>query len=148
MFDGSGIDPWWWLVAGVGLAVIEVVAPGVFLLWLGIAAGIVGVVSFILPSMSLETQIALFAILAVVSVVIGRIVMRRVIEEDDGSTLNRRADQYVGRTTELVADIVNGTGKVKLGDTMWIVEGDDMPAGTRVTVKAADGVRLKVVRAE
>lgn len=135
---------WHWFVLGVLLAAIEVMAPGTFLLWLGIAAGVVGVVVLISPEMPWEWQLALFAILSVASVLVGRLVMKRYAAADDDSLLNRRGEQFVGRVFELAEPIVNGRGTIRAGDTLWRVAGPDRPAGARVRVTGADGALLSV----
>ena len=40
--------------------------------------------------------------------------------------------------------IVNGSGTVRIGDTLWRVSGPDAPAGGRVKVMRADGPTLVV----
>ena len=62
----------------------------------------------------------------------------------EDSTLNRRLASYVGRRAEVVQPIVNGKGRIRLGDTLWIVQGKDCPAGTMVTVTGVDGSELVV----
>jgi membrane protein implicated in regulation of membrane protease activity len=140
----EGLAYWHWFVLGVGLAAIEVLAPGTFLLWLGIAAGVVGVVLLIVPDLGWEWQLALFAILSVVSVLIGRYVMRRFAAPTDESGLNRRGEQFVGRVFVLAEPIENGRGAIRAGDSLWRVAGPDRPVGTRVRVTGSDGTLLSV----
>jgi len=135
---------WHWFVLGVVLAGIEVMAPGTFLLWLGIAAGTVGVVTLMAPDIGWEWQLALFAILSVVSVLIGRTVMKRYAAPADESGLNRRGEQFVGRIFVLAEPIENGRGTIRAGDSLWRVAGPDRPAGSRVRVTGSDGTLLSV----
>lgn len=135
---------WHWFVLGVVLAAIEVMAPGTFLLWLGIAAGVVGVVVLIVPDLAWEWQLALFAVLSVVSVLIGRAVMKRYATPADDSTLNRRGEQFVGRVFVLAEPIENGRGAIRAGDSLWRVAGADRPVGSRVRVTGTDGALLSV----
>ena len=62
----------------------------------------------------------------------------------DQPNLNRRGQQYVGRTFTLDEPIVNGLGKIHVDDSTWKIEGNDCPAGTKVKVTGVDGVILKV----
>ncbi|MCB1922411.1 MAG: NfeD family protein, partial [Gammaproteobacteria bacterium] len=50
----------------------------------------------------------------------------------------------VGRVFVLETPIENGFGKVRVGDSLWRVEGPDAAAGSRVRVTSADGVVLVV----
>ncbi len=86
----------------------------------------------------------LFAILSLVSIVGWRMWQRRHPDESDQPTLNRRGEQYVGRVFVLETPIENGFGKVRVGDTLWRVKGDDAPVGGRVRVVAVDGIVLVV----
>lgn len=64
--------------------------------------------------------------------------------ESDQPNLNRRGQQYIGRTFTLSEPIVNGLGKITVDDSTWKIHGKDCAEGTRVTVTGVDGVILKV----
>ena len=139
---------WHWWIVGVALAAVEMAAPVLVFLWLGIAAGVTGLVLFILPGTSMEIQLLIFAAVSVVSVVAQRAYLRRHPIESDDPTLNRRAEQYIGRTFALENAIENGRGKVRVGDSLWRVKGEDMAAGLAVRVTGVDGATLVVEPAE
>lgn len=143
------IEFWHWWVLAVLLAVIETVVPtGASFLWLGGAAGAVGLALAAYPEMSWQFQFLLFAALAIGAVIGARAAARRPATGDDGRPgLNRRAEQYVGTVHTLVTPIVNGRGRATVGDTQWTVEGPDLPAGASVRVVGADGAALKVEKA-
>ncbi len=137
---------WHWWILAVVLAVLEMLVPGVFMLWLGIAAGITGLVVLVVPAMWLQAQGLLFAVLSVASVWGWREWQRRHPTISDRPTLNRRGEQYVGRRLTLDQPIVDGRGHVRVDDSTWRVEGADLPAGTAVTVTGVNGTILKVER--
>ena len=139
-----GIDHWHWWVLGVILLVGEMLAPGVFLLWMGIAAGITGIVVLLVPEMDWRYQFLLFAVLAVISVLAARFYLKRRPIETDRPALNRRGQQYVGRTFTLAEAVENGRGKLHVDDTMWRITGPDLAAGQQVEVVGVDGVLLQV----
>jgi membrane protein implicated in regulation of membrane protease activity len=141
-------DFWHWWILGLGLIILETVLPGTFFLWMGVAALVLGVVTWLAPALGWELQLMLFAALSLLSIVAWRLWRRRVPDDADGSTLNRRGQQYVGRVFVLETPIENGFGKVRLGDGHWRVRGDDQAAGTRVRVVAVDGVLLVVEPAD
>ena len=144
----AGIKFWHWMIAGVVLLIIEVAAPGAIFMWLGVAGFITGIVLAIFPSMGWEFQFLIFAVLSVVSIAAWRRYARNRPIETDKPALNRRGEQYVGRTLTLDQPIVNGVGKVRLADTLWKIEGDDLPKGATVKVAGVDGTVLKVERTE
>lgn len=136
----------WWILAAV-LAAIEAVAPGIFFIWFGAAAAIVGVVALILPGLGWEAEIILFAVLAVVAVFVGRRFLRRRMPSHDPA-LNRRGERYLGRQFTLETAIVNGRGSIKVDDSVWRAEGPELPAGRRVKVIGTDGAVLRVEAAD
>jgi len=135
---------WHWWALGVVLVILEVFSPGVFLLWLAIAAGLVGLVMLAYPALPVAAQLLTFALFSVVSILLWRGYLKRHPTQSDQPLLNRRGEQYVGRVFTLDAPLVNGTGKIRVDDSIWKVRGSDCPAGTRVRVTGVDGVVLKV----
>lgn len=144
MEGGFTIEFWYWWVAAALLIALEVAIPGVFFLWLGIAAAVVGGIAFLIPSLGWAGQTLIFAVLAFAAIVVARQIVKRRPPDSDEPSLNRRGEQYVGRVLTLSAAIENGRGRAAIGDTAWTVEGDDMPAGARVRVVGIDGIVLKV----
>lgn len=138
------LDYWHWLIAAVVLVLLEVFSPGIFFLWMGIAAALVAGLLWLWPEMSWQLQLLLFGLLSIVSVVTARaILVRRPIETDE-PTLNRRGEQYLGRVLVLDRAIENGVGRVRVDDTLWRVQGEDCAVNTRVRVIGVDGAVLRV----
>jgi len=138
------LQPWHWFVLAVILLVLEVLAPGAFFLWIGIAAATVGVLLWAVP-ISWETQLTVFAILSIVDVAAWRFYRSRVpAKATDSPLLNRRMERYIGTVLTLDTPIVNGTGQVRMKDTLWSVRGPDMVAGQKVRVVGNDGPNLIV----
>lgn len=142
------LGPWNWMVFGVILLTLEILAPGVFLLWIGIAALIVGAVSLALWNAAFWTwhvQMLLFLALSLVCAYLGKRIMSSREAQSDLPLLNRRGDQLIGRVATLSEPIENGRGRVKLGDTMWRVSGPDLPVGARVRVVSASDADLELM---
>ncbi len=137
---------WHWLILAAIFAAVEIVAPGVFFIWLGVAAAITGFMVFFLSAIGWEAQGIVFAILAFLSVASGRRFQRFIQPDLPATNLNRRSAQLIGRFAVLTEPIQNGRGNAKIDDTIWRVEGEDMPAGTKVKITDADGPILKVNR--
>jgi inner membrane protein len=120
------VGPWSWMVLGVILLALEIVVPGVFLLWIGVAAILTGALSLQLwgwESWIWQVQVLVFLALSLAAVFVGRRIMRSRGDDSDQPLLNRRAEQLVGRTATLSEAIVEGRGRVRLGDTMWRISG-------------------------
>jgi hypothetical protein len=145
MFSTSGT--WNWLVFGILLMALELAAPGVFLFWLGLAAFLVGLLSFAVHP-SWQAQILMFAVFAAAAVPLWRRVARSNHSASRSNPfLNKRADALVGRVFTLEKPIIDGCGTVRIDDTVWRVAGPDTPAGNRVKIVQADGASLTVAAA-
>jgi hypothetical protein len=138
---------WNWFILAVILFAIELVAPGTFMLWLGLSAILVGLISLVID-WQWQAQLVAFAVFAVASIPLWRRLARGRAPSGDQPLLNRRAEALVGRVFTLEKPIVGGAGTVRVGDTLWRVAGPDAPAGARVKVASADGADLKVELAE
>jgi len=139
----ASLGTWNWLIFGLILMGLELLAPGVFLFWLGLAAFLVGVLSFVVDP-AWQMQLLMFAVFAVAAVPLWRRMARSKPGAADSPFLNKRADALVGRMFTLEKPIVDGTGTVRIDDTIWRVAGPDAPAGSRVKVVKADGASLTV----
>lgn len=145
IFEVAQLTQWhWFAIAGI-LLVAELLIGIGYLLWIGTAAAIVGILVLFVPSLSNALQLVIFSVLAVVNAVAWWAYLRRNPLQSDRPTLNRRSEQYIGRQFTLDEAIENGRGRVKIGDTYWRIEGPDLAAGTQIKVVGVDGVLLKVV---
>ena len=139
---------WHWLILAGLLLILELTAPAFFFLWLGIAAAAVGLILMVFPSIGIETQLVLFAIASIVSVLAWRKYRESHPLITDQPNLNRRGHQYIGRVFSLDEAITNGVGKVTVDDSTWKVKGPDLPAGTHIKVTGVEGVVFKVEAAD
>jgi len=138
----TALGPWEWFIVGGLLLVLEVLAPGVFMLWLGLAAMLVGAISLVVD-WSWQAQFIAFAIFSVAMLPI-YLRLSRVGAGTDQPFLNRRAEALVGRVFTLERPIVDGAGTVRVDDTVWRVTGPDIPAGRRIKVVSIHGTALDV----
>ena len=138
------LDPnWGWLALGLVLAIAEMAIPGVFLIWLAGAALITGLISWVVP-IGVPLQIMLFAVLAIVSVFAGKRYLRDNPIAAADPMMNDRGARLVGESVVVTHVIEGGTGRVKLGDSEWLVRGPDAEPGTRMRVTGHDGAVLLV----
>lgn len=138
---------WAWIVLGLVLVGGEMLAPGVFLLWFGLAAlltgGVVG-----LTGIAWQGALLVFAGLAILCVLAGRAVTRRRSDEPDvAAGLNDRGRQLIGKVFKLEATMAGGEGRIRVGDSSWRVTGPELLAGTEIRVVRVDGSTLIVEKA-
>ena len=138
-----------WEVVGWGaLALVlfaaEALAPGAFMLWIGIGAAAVFVLVAVFADIPLLWQVVAFVLLSVVSIQCYRRWGRSHARQSDAPLLNRRAEQLIGRVVVIDQDIISGKGRAKIDDAFWVVAGPELPAGSQVRVVAVEGMTLKV----
>ncbi len=136
-------DWFWWIAAGV-LLIFELMAPGVFFMFLAAAAVAVGLLDTVL-SIGWQIELALFAVFSLVFVLAGRpFLKRRKVFDSDRPNLNQRMYDHVGGTFVLAEPVVDGKGRLGIEDTIWELRGPDLPRGAKVRVTGVDGMRLVV----
>ncbi|MCW8982775.1 MAG: NfeD family protein [Gammaproteobacteria bacterium] len=146
-FFNEYMNHWTWLSLGVLFIIIELVAPGAMVMWLGIAAIAMGLIVSIVP-VSWEWQIFLFSLFSVGSVLFWRARLRKHPQQSDNPALNKKGNQLVGTHHRLSEAIVDGKGKININDSLWIASGPDLPKGAKVEVREVDGNRLEVIEIE
>ena len=120
MFDSPVVN---WIIAGLALSLLELIVPGVYLIWFGFAAFVVGIAVYFLP-IELTTQLIVFAIASGIFAVIGVAVYRYVFSKAqvpaEYKNLNNTAEQYVGQLVTVAEDAEDNRTKVKIGDPYWL----------------------------
>ncbi|HVY19082.1 MAG TPA: NfeD family protein [Bauldia sp.] len=139
--------PWGWIIAGLILLGVEILAPGNVFVWFGVAALITGGFVYF-TDFGWQIDALLFVVLAVVLVIAGRRYFSWHRAPSEQPFLNQRAAGLIGRNSVLAEPITGGQGRIRIDDTTWRVTGPDLPSGTRIRVAAADGAVLNVVKAE
>jgi membrane protein implicated in regulation of membrane protease activity len=142
MDDNSGL---YWIAGGLILMVLELAAPGVFLVWFALAAIVTGLLLLAVP-LTLNATVLVFSITAIIAVLIGRKVYGRGnVEHTDTERLNAGPHGVIGQNFLLDEPLVNGMGRLRIDDTLWRIASDqDLAAGTRVTVTKVEGSVLRV----
>ena len=130
---------WAWLIVGLVLLGLELLAPLTYFLWLGVSALVTTVIIYLMPETTWQMQFLIFSGLSVISIVLSRKYLVNKQTESDVPNLNRRGQQYVGRIFTLSENIEQGTGKIRVDDSYWSVTGPSLPKGTEVRVTGADG---------
>ncbi|MBC2654204.1 NfeD family protein [Pseudomonas sp. MSSRFD41] len=135
---------WDWLALGTVLLILEVFGAGGYLLWIGLAAICVGVLAFLVPSLAWEAQLLLFGLLSLLTALYWWRRQRSAIRASDQPNLNLRGRELIGKTFVVHQAIVNGRGRIKVADGVWIAKGTDAPEGARVRVVGQEGTILLV----
>ncbi len=140
------LGPWAWMILAAVLFALEVMSPGIFFMWFGMAAAVTGILAFAFD-ISWQWQLVWLCLLSLAAVLVALKYLHKHPLQSERPLLNERAVKHIGQCFDLIDPIVNGRGSVKIGDSIWRVEGPELPKGARVRVLGADGTLLKVAPA-
>jgi len=133
------IDPGWlWMIGGVVLLIAEIMVPGVFLVWIGIAAVVTGLFA-VLFGIGIAGQLGLFALYSVLAVLVGRRFYGVKGIDSIDPLLNDRGARLIGRRVLVVEAVDEDSGRVRVGDSEWSARGGPAEAGERVRITGVDG---------
>ncbi len=135
---------WHWWVFAIVLLILEIFTPGAFFMWMSAAAGVIGVILLVAPELTWQTQFIAFAITSVVAIMAGKAWFSRNPIDTEMPSLNAREDELIGKVFEVEQAIINGSGRVKVGESTWKANGSDCEVGTSVRVVGVDGAELSV----
>lgn len=135
---------WHWWVLAVILLILEVFSPAAIFMWIAAAASVIGLVKLGVPSMAWELQFLLFSALSVAAIILGRSWFKHKPIATDHPELNLRGTELIGRTFNVERAIVNGVGRISVGETTWKVSGPDAAIGDKVQVTSVDSAILQV----
>lgn len=135
---------WLWLALGCLILAVEAASGTEWLLWPAVSAGVVAIIALIAPNLGPFVEIALFAVLTLVTSIASRRLIKRVNPSEPD--INDRDARLLGERAEVVQPFVDGRGRVFVSGSEWPadIEGDAPPVGASVIVDAVDGPRLKV----
>lgn len=140
------VSPWYWIIAGTLLMGLEILVPGVFVLWIGLGALVVGIVLALFPEASLAWQLVLFAVAMLASIGTGFLIQRRGHSASDAANaLNQERNAMCGNSYAAIDDFSGGRGRIRVGDGSYAAVSDDaVRAGEIVTVTAIEDGRMVV----
>lgn len=142
MFDDLD-SGWWWMIGGVLLLIAEILAPGVFLVFIGAAAIATGLF-VLLFDLGLPAALGLFALYTALAVAVGRKVYANRPVNSVDPLLNDRSSRLVGRIVTVVEQVDDQGGRVRVGDSEWTARGGPADAGSRVRITGVEGNCLRV----
>lgn len=143
----ADINQWYWFGLALVLVILEVMlGTSFFLLWIAASAAAIGIILMVAPTLAWEYQFLIFAAIALACLMYWKLHLKHQNNVSDQPNLNRRNEQYIGRSVTLTEPIENGRGRIHIDDSFWRIEGSDMPVGTSVKIVGVDGVVLKVIK--
>ncbi len=145
----EGLSPWWWVAAAFALGALEMLTGTAVLIWVALSALVMAGVVALMPNLSGEFQITLFAVLSIGSTFAGRWAVNRFGDGGEThATLNQRSNHLIGRTaTVLDFDAGTNNGAVEVEGMRWRATwatGQSSALGETVRIREANGMNLTV----
>ncbi|TPG42932.1 NfeD family protein [Sphingomonas koreensis] len=137
-----------WLAAAILLGIGEIAIPGVFLIFLAIAAAITGLATLVLTDLPVAAQLLSFAVWSAVTVAIGKRWYLDYPVESADPLLNDRVSRMIGQVVTVTDAIADGDGRVRVGDGTWPASGHDADVGAHVRIVGVAGGTLLVEPAD
>lgn len=136
---------WHWLILGFVLLIAEILVPGVFLLWWGLSAIVIAVITKLIPTLPLSFLAVMYAVIAsIFSIIWWRYQHGKDQIDQSQSVLNQRDHAMIGAQGKVLEIGENGIGRGAFGDTTWRIQGRDLAVNDIVQVTAVDSITLKV----
>ncbi len=134
---------WIWITLGLILGALEMIVPGVYLIWLALAAIATGLLTLGI-GLGLPMQIIVFVSLSLIAAFSAKRFLRDSPIESSDPLLNQRGGRMIGQTAIVAQAFDNGSGRIKHGDSEWLARGPDLDLGTRVRIIGSEGAVLLV----
>ncbi|MBR3980357.1 MAG: NfeD family protein [Bacteroidales bacterium] len=134
-----------WLLCGViGLA-LELILPGLVVLFFGCGALLTGIATWIFPSLQIEGQLIVFVVSSVVLLLVFRKMLRNRFFNNSKESDDELADEYIGKTAVALTDFANGHGEVEFKGSKWeALSADEIRKGDTVVISSRESIKLTV----
>ena len=138
-----------WFLVGLALALLELAVPGVILVFFGLGAWIVAITTALGVTPSLWSQLVVFTISSVVSLLLLRRWIRNRFLGHEAQSVDGTVDldDFVGKTVKVTRAISPGSreGRVEFKGAEWTAVADyDLSEDELVEIVAVDGITLVV----
>ena len=142
-----------WFYLGLFLVLLELFAPGVYLIWFGLAAFATGFLSKYYEFSAIEVSgvvIACSTFFTICGWLFYSRFMKKSKVAEDYKYLNDAAGQHIGKVYTLSEDVVDGRSKAIVGDSVWLIQCDtSLRKGDKVKIVGVDnGVILRAIDAK
>ena len=142
----ANVAYWHWLVIGILMALLEILVPSFFMLWLGISAALVAGVLFAFD-ISFTQQLLLWIILSIVTTTLWfKLISPRMLDKSFSGMAKEAIVGQVGQVITYNPDTSQGTIRFHvpiLGSSEWqYISDDELKTGDRARISELSGNKL------
>lgn len=146
------LEQWHWWTLCLIFVTLAGVVRGSLMLWLTLASGVLGGVSWVQPETPAMYQLMLFALITMGGMALGELFTKQKPAEVEAPPApeDRRlsGDRFIDKVYVLETPIVNGTGNIVIEGQVWRVRGENAQVGEEIRVVAADGIERDLLIVE
>jgi len=133
-----------WFLVGLGLLLLELVLPGLVILFFGAGAWVTALVCA-LVDINLNWQIFIFLLASLLGLVLLRKYLKRRFFDRKSEEVADQLEEFIGREAEALDDFKDGAGKVEFRGTHWsAVSEGEVKKGQKVKITSKESLTLKV----
>ena len=133
-----------WFLIGLGLLILELVLPGLVVLFFGIGAWMTALACKIFD-IDLNFQILIFLVTSLLGLVLLRKYLRNRFFSRKSDETEDALEEFIGHTAKVVSDFENGEGKIEIKGTHWkALCNDPLKKGETVVIEKKDSLTLFV----
>lgn len=133
-----------WFLVGLGLLLLELVLPGLVILFFGVGAWVTALVCAI-TDISLNWQIFIFLIASLLGLILLRRYLKKRFFSKADKEVEDQLEEFIGRKAMAVDDFKDGSGKVEFKGTRWSARCEaPVKKGEWVTIQSKESLILTV----
>ena len=133
-----------WFLVGLGLLLLELVLPGLVILFFGAGAWITAL-TCALFDINLNWQIFIFLIASLLGLVLLRRYLKKRFFSRKDEEIEDQLEEFIGRNAKALDLFKDGAGKVEFKGTQWTARCDEpVSKGDWVTIQSKESLTLYV----
>jgi len=137
-----------WFLIGLGLLLLELILPGLVILFFGVGAWITALVCAF-TDINLNWQILIFLVASLLGLVLLRKYLRNRFFSRSEKEIDDQLEEFIGRKGRAIDDFRDGSGQIEFKGTQWSARCDDpVRKDEWVEITSKDSLILQVKKSQ
>jgi len=133
-----------WFLVGLGLLLLELVLPGLVILFFGAGAWVTALVCAF-TNINLNVQILIFLVASLLGLVLLRKYLKKRFFGRADKEIEDQLEEFIGRKAKAIDDFKDGAGKVEFKGTRWMARcSEPVSKGDWVIIRSKDSLTFNV----
>lgn len=133
-----------WFLIGLGLLLLELILPGLVIVFFGVGAWVTALVTAI-TDINLNWQILIFLVASLLGLVLLRKYLKKRFFDRTNKEIDDQLEEFIGRKAMAIDDFKDGVGKVEFKGTQWSARSEGpVTKGEWVIIRSKDSLTFNV----